>query len=378
MAHFIEHMMFKGTSQRSAQQIAREIDALGGVLNAQTSKEYTVYYTKVLDEHLAPASEVLFDLFLNSEFSPEELEKEKQVVLQEIRMTEDTPDDYITDLYARAYFRNSPLGEPILGSMDSVGSIGRDDILRFIEQAYDPHSVVVVGVGNLEHQRLVDLTGPLFEGLIPRARSPKAGDAGDFGGAREIFSKDLEQVHFTLGTRGPAMEQDQRWDYIVLNNILGGSMSSLLFQEVREKLGLVYSIYSYLSAYSDCGTLAVYAGTNPENAVKTLEVICEQMRRLKKGDLGGIRLEEVKTQLKGNLLLSRENTESRMASNAKNELYFGRDVPVEEVLSHIDAVSQGDVIALARQIFDDSCMTLVALGRTAQNETALTLDSIND
>jgi predicted Zn-dependent peptidase len=368
MAHFTEHMMFKGTEKRSAIQIAREIDALGGLLNAQTAKEYTVYYTKVLDEHLDKASDILFDLFLNSKMDPDELEKEKKVVLQEIRMTEDTPDDYITDLFAEAFFHDSPLGTSILGTEDSVSGYLREYVFDFINRYYSPKSIVIAAVGNVDHSHLVDLVSHRFEGIIDNTDEQKKGQVSPFAASQKVFFKDIEQVHITLGTEGAAMNDERRWTYIVLNTILGGSMSSMLFQEAREKLGLVYSIYSYLSSYRDCGVLAMYAASTPDNIHKTLKVIGRQMKRLKDGDLLDMSLDDVKAQIKGNLLLSRESTVSRMSSLAKNEIYYNREVSVEEVIEKIQTVTLDDIITLANDIFVQDRITLVSLGKIDQTE----------
>jgi predicted Zn-dependent peptidase len=368
MAHFTEHMMFKGTPRRSALQIAKEIDALGGHMNAQTSKEYTVYYVKVLDEHLFKAGDILFDLFLNAEINPEELEKEKKVVLQEIHMTEDTPDDYITDLFAEAFFRKTTLGTSILGTHKHVGSFKREHIKDFLASSYIPGSVIIAGAGSLEHQALVDFAGPLFSGLGPKNRSADKDISLPQDGITKIHTRDIEQVHLTMGTAGTAMNDDTRWAYIVLNTIFGGSMSSMLFQEAREELGLVYSIYSYLSSYRDCGVLAIYAASTAENVNKTLEVISKQMMRLKKGDFRDIKLEDIKAQIKGNLLLSRESSVSRMFSMAKNEIYYGREVSVDEVIEKIQAVNFDNIVDLANKIFIDEKLTLVSLGRISQEQ----------
>lgn len=362
MAHFVEHMLFKGTPARDALQIAKDIDALGGILNAQTAKEYTVYYVKVLDESLAKAADVLFDIFRNSVIDPEELAKEKKVVLQEISMTEDTPDDYINDLFAEAFFHQTPLGTSILGNTDTVSAISRDDCCAFMRDVYDAGSIVITGVGNLEHQQLIDLAAHRFADLPPSSRTGHI-TIPPMGGNRAIHVKDLEQIHFNLGTIGPAMRDETRWTYIVLNSLLGGSMSSMLFQEVREKLGLVYSIYSYLSAYDDCGVMALYAATTPENIIKTLDVVGAQLKRVKQGDLGDMKLDEVKALIRGNLLLARESTESRMSALAKNEMYYQRDLPIEEVLRKINAVSSEAVVELAQQIFVEDKMTLCSLGK---------------
>jgi predicted Zn-dependent peptidase len=368
IAHFTEHMLFKGTPSRTAQQIAKEIDALGGHLNAQTSKEYTIYYTKVLDEHLFKAADIVFDLFLNAEINPDELEKEKKVVLQEIRMTEDTPDDYITDLFAEAFFRNTTLGISILGTVEHVGSFGRQSIIDFINTSYSPESIIVAGAGNLDHQELVDFTTPLFEGMNQRQGRYDEQIPPSLSGVKKVYYKDIEQVHFTLGTTGSAMNDKRRWVYIVLNTMLGGSMSSMLFQEAREERGLVYSIYSFLNAYRDSGALAIYTACTPENVNKTLEVISTQMKRLKAGDLKDIKLEDIKAQIKGNLLLSRESSVNRMSSMAKNEIYYGREVTVEEVVEKLQAVCLEDIVSLANDIFVEDKITFVSLGRIEQDE----------
>jgi len=370
MAHFIEHMLFKGTPKRSAVQIAKEIDALGGHLNAQTAKEYTVYYTKVLDEHLSRAGDILFDFFLNALIDPVELEKEKNVVLQEIHMTEDTPDDYITDLFANAFFHDSPMGAPILGTAGHVSSFRRENLLDFISSSYAPEAIIIAGAGNLKHQDLVDLATPLFEGLSPRTGPYDEHARPHVGAGVKVYARDIEQVHFILGTLGSTMNDEKRWSYIVLNTMLGGSMSSMLFQEAREELGLVYSIYSYLSAYRDCGALAIYAASTPENVNKTLDVIGKQMMRLKNGDLLDIRLEDIKAQIKGNILLSRESTVSRASSMAKNEMYYRREVMVEEVIGKINAVSIDDIVELANDIFVNDKLTFVSLGRISQDSLA--------
>ncbi|HVN72877.1 MAG TPA: pitrilysin family protein [Desulfomonilia bacterium] len=372
IAHFTEHMLFKGTKRRSATQIAKEIDALGGHLNAQTSKEYTVYYTKVLDEHLFKAADILFDLFLNAEINPDELEKEKKVVLQEIRMTEDTPDDYITDLFAEAFFHDTSLGASILGTIEHVGAFGRQDIMDFLNTSYAPESIIIAGAGNLDHEAVVDFTRPLFEGMNKRKGCYDEQVPHSLSGVRKMYYKDIEQVHFTLGTTGSAMNDERRWAYIVLNTMLGGSMSSMLFQEAREERGLVYSIYSFINSYRDCGTMAIYAACTPDNVNKTLEVISTQMKRIKSVQLSDIKLDDIKAQIKGNLLLARESSVNRMSSMAKNEIYYGREVTVEEVMEKLHAVTLEDVVDLANDIFIEDKLTFVSLGRIDQNSLHLT------
>ncbi|MEA3223623.1 MAG: pitrilysin family protein [Thermodesulfobacteriota bacterium] len=368
IAHFTEHVMFKGTKRRTALQIAKEIDALGGILNAHTAKEHSAYYIKVLDEHLEKAIDVLSDIFLNSEFKPEEIEKEKNVVLQEIRMTEDTPDDYVAELFSMTFFHNTPLGVSILGSPPTVKGFTRDHVISFIDQAYSPNAIVIAGAGNLDHARVVDLLRSRFESYNRAHNHNRELTTPPMGGGCLARHKDLEQVHITLGTAGPMVTDNKRWAYVVLNTVLGGGMSSMLFQEAREKLGIVYSIYSYLSAYEDCGVLAVYAGTSDDHVSQTIEVIGAQARRLKQGDFAGLKLDDVREQIKGHLLLARESTESRMATLAKNVIYYGRDVPIDEVIEKINSVRAQDLVELAEEIFVEDNMTLVALGKVEDSQ----------
>ncbi len=366
LAHFTEHMMFKGTRTRSAFDIASGVDALGGVLNAHTAKEYTAYYVKVLDEHLDKAADILEDLFMNSTFPEDEIEKEKQVVLQEIRMSEDSPDEYITELFSREFFKGTSLSYPILGSEDTVRSFSRGDILDFISNSYTPGSIVLVGAGNIRHSQLVDMAAERFSRLDRRRGKEQALVERISGGRDLVVQKDLEQVHLTIGTRGPSMGDDRRWAYIVLNTVFGGGMSSMLFQEARERLGLVYSIYSYIYSYEGCGAMAVYAATTPDKLAQTIKVVSEQMLHVKKGEFGGLTLDDIKAQIKGHLLLSRESTESRMGSIGKNEIYYGRDVPIEEILEKIDRVGSDDLVTLAQEIFVRENMTFVALGKVVE------------
>jgi predicted Zn-dependent peptidase len=370
IAHFIEHMLFKGTETRSALQIAKEIDALGGILNASTGKEYTVYYVKVLDEHLDKAADVLFDIFLNSTIEPDEIEKEKKVVLQEIHMVEDSPEDLISDLFARAVFEGTSLGNPILGTAESINSLSRRNILDHIARCYDSESVIVSAAGNLEHERILKISDSRFESLSRRKRKISSAN-GPLGLHHAVHERDLEQIHFTMGIKGPSMKDDRRWVYSLLNSIFGGSMSSMLFQEVREKLGLVYSIYSYLNIFEDCGVMAVNAATTMENMVKTLEVLSEQMRKLKSGDFGGLRLSDVKAQMRGHILLSQEITEHKMSSIAKNEMFYGRDISVEEIIEKINQVSEEELVKLAGDIFAKENISLVTLGREKNKQQTL-------
>jgi predicted Zn-dependent peptidase len=282
-------------------------------------------------------------------------------------MTEDTPDDYINDLFAEAFFHGTTLGSSILGTRDHVGAFKREHIMDFLSSSYTPEAIIVAGSGSIQHQTLVDFATPLFERLSSKKRRNGENIRLPLGGGKKIYAKDIEQVHLTVGATGSAMNDERRWTYIVLNTMLGGSMSSMLFQEAREELGLVYSIYSYLSAYHDCGVLAIYAASSPENVNKTLEVISKQMARLKKGQLSDIKLDDVKAQIKGNILLSRESTVNTMSSMAKNEMYYGREVTVDEVIEEIKAVSLDNIVELANDIFVNEELIFVTLGRMSQD-----------
>jgi predicted Zn-dependent peptidase len=266
------------------------------------------------------------------------------------------------------FFHNTPLGVSILGNPSIVKGFTRDHVISFIDQAYGPNAIAIVGVGNLDHARVVDLLRSRFEPYNRAHNHNRELTTPPMGGGCLARHKDLEQVHITLGTQGTGVTDNKRWAYVVLNTVLGGGMSSMLFQEAREKLGIVYSIYSYLSSYEDCGVLAVYAGTTEDHVSQTIEVIGAQAERLKQGDFAGIKLDDVRAQIKGDLLLARESTESRMATLAKNEIYYGRDVPMDEVIEKINSVRDQDLVELAEEIFVEDNMTLVALGKVDDSQ----------
>jgi predicted Zn-dependent peptidase len=254
-----------------------------------------------------------------------------------------------------------------LGTAGSIDTISRNDMTEHVKKYYDAGSVIVSAAGNLEHERLLDISGSRF-GIIKNRKRDFSDITGPKGLNHKVYERDLEQIHFTLGLKGPSLKDEKRWVYSVLNSIFGGSMSSMLFQEVREKLGLVYSIYSYLNIYEDCGVLAVNAATTPENMAKTLQILSEQMKKIKKGDFGGLKLEDVKAQMRGHVLLSQEITEHKMSSIAKNEMFYGREIPVEEIIEKINAVREEELISLANDIFAMENISLVTLGRDLQEQ----------
>ncbi|WP_026840122.1 M16 family metallopeptidase [Citrifermentans bremense] len=362
VAHFIEHLLFKGTERRSSLDIAREIDSVGGVLNAFTSREYVCYYAKVLDKFLPKAVDLLTDIFLHSTFDPEEIEKERRVVLQEINMMEDTPDDLIHDLFHQHFWKGHPLGMSILGDAESVTGLSRDSIIAYKEQMYRSDDVIVTAAGNLTHDKLTALLEEYLH-CVPSGNGRTESAPPVYERRIELVEKDLEQIHVCLGLKGVQQSHPQRYDAFIMNAILGGSMSSRLFQEVREKSGLAYSVYSYIASHADAGSLVVYAGASPENQAELLEIMLREIGRFKREPVPAEQLDGAREQLKGNLLLSLESSDNRMSRLAKNEIYFGTPLPLSEIMEGFDRVTAESIQSLAVDILDNSALTLVMLGR---------------
>jgi predicted Zn-dependent peptidase len=361
VSHFIEHLLFKGTKKRTAAQIAEEMDSVGGVLNAFTGKEYTCYYAKVLGEDLTMATDLLADIFLDSVFDPAEIDRERQVVLQEISQAEDTPDDFIHDLFTLKFWNGHPLALPIFGSVETVNRIDRELLTTFMAERYRAGRVFIAAAGKLDHRRLVDHCENLF------ARIPGDGRGETITPPPEhqtvlVHQKELEQAHICLGGPGLSQLNDLRYASYVLNTALGGGMSSRLFQEVRERRGRVYSIYSFMSSYADCGYFGVYAGTNPEWVDEVIEVTLEELGKVAREGITSVELTRAKSQMKGNMLLGMESTDSRMNRLARNEIYYSRDIPLAELAKRIDAVRADQVVELASSWFRPERMALVVLG----------------
>jgi predicted Zn-dependent peptidase len=355
-------MFFKGTASRSAAQISREIDALGGEMNAFTTRETTTFYVKVLDEQLKPALALLADLFHRSRFPPKEIEKEKQVVMEEMRMVQDDPEELVQDLHTRQAFGGHPLGRPILGQAATIRNLARREILRYIAASYHPHETIVAVAGNFEPTRLLPLLDAHFGRFERPAESKRNRWPAEVRGGLEVHHKKLEQAHLCLGLRGIPVDHKDRYAAYLLNAVLGGNVSSRLFQEIREKRGLAYSIYSCLSAYTDGGMWSVYAGTRPAEAPKVVELISREIKRL---CAGGVRKEELaraKNQMKGSVMLGLESTSSRMSKLAKDELHYGRRVSLDEVMASIDRVSESQLLQLSRELFDARRLSVTALG----------------
>jgi predicted Zn-dependent peptidase len=362
LSHFIEHMFFKGTRSRTATDISREIDALGGEMNAFTTRETTAFYVKVLDQQVEPALALLADLFHHSRFETKEVEKEKQVVLEELRMVQDDPEDLVQDLHAQQAFEQHPLGRPILGDAGIIQSLRREHLLTYVARHYHPLQTVIAVAGNFDLKQLLPLMERSF-GSFQRSGWPRLNRwPPEVKGGLQVRQKPLEQAHLCLGLRGLPLTHKDRYAAHALNAVLGGSVSSRLFQEIREKRGLAYSIYSYLSSFSDAGMLTVYAATRPREAARVAELVCREVRRLRSSGVDRKELERAKNQMKGSLMLGLESTHSRMSKLAKDELFHGRQTTLEEMMGEIDRVSSDQVLRLARELLDFQTLSVTALG----------------
>lgn len=361
ISHFIEHLLFKGTERRTAYEIAKEIDSVGGSLNAFTGREYTCFYAKVIDKNLPLAIDLLSDIFLHPLFDAKDVEKERMVILQEIKMVEDTPDDYVHDLFNRVCWGDHPLGYPILGTSDLVQSFSRDEIYRYFKENYQPNQIVICAAGSLDHNDVVERIQKTF-GQIRKAERNRERTRPQSISTTNVLNRELEQVHFCLGTKGLQYNHSLRFASYILNTILGGGMSSRLFQEIRENRGLAYSVYSYLPTYTDAGLVVVYAGTGEDTFHEVINLTLKEFNSLKGDPFRNGELETTKEQLKGNLLLGLESSDNMMTRLAKNEIYFGSYLPVGEVLRGIDQVKADEVRSLASELFDERFFCLTLLG----------------
>jgi len=362
ISHFIEHMLFKGTTHRTAEQIARSVDSIGGNLDAFTAKELVSFNTKVLDEHLSLAFDVLADLVLHPLFRKEDIEKEKGVILEEIKMENDSPDYLVHEIFSANFWKDHALGKPILGTRETVKRFRRPAIQAYYASVYAPSNLTVTAAGNLKHDRLVALVREHFETLRPRAAAPPDSVPNTHARIALRHKKALEQVHLCLGVPSYPMPHEQRFACYVLNTLLGGGMSSRLFQNIRERQGLAYAVFSELSPYRDTGCLSVYAGTSIESARKVVRAVTGEFRLLKEEAIGEEELRRAKDHLKGSLMLSLESTGSRMSNLARQEMYFGRFFSLDELVESIEAVTAGDVQKIARKFFDARQIALTVLG----------------
>jgi predicted Zn-dependent peptidase len=363
LSHFVEHMVFKGTKNRSAEQIARSVDSIGGGLDAFTSKELVSYNVKVLDEHLPNAFDVIADLTLNPLFKPADIEKEKGVILEELKMEVDNPEYLIHEIFASNFWKGHPLGRPILGTKQTIRSFDRDAVDRYYKQCYTPSNILITAAGSLDHNRLVNLVGDQFADLKPRKTTRRAKPPEPH--APLVFkNKDsLEQVHVYVGVPSIEIAHEARFACFILNAILGGGMSSRLFQNIRERQGLAYTVYSELTMYRDAGCMLVYAGTSQKNAGKVVDSVVRELRKLADERVTEDEMRRSKDHLKGSYVLGLESTSSRMANLARQELYFHRFFSLDEMLDKVERVTAEEVQALAQQFFDPKRMAVAMLGR---------------
>ena len=361
IAHFVEHMLFKGTPSRTAEDIAQQVDSLGGHMDAFTSKEYAGYYIKVLDEHLSTALDVLSDLVLNPKFDPEDIEREKKVILEEIKMVEDTPDDLVHELFTQSFWRDHPLGQPILGTAESVQALTPQVLRSYFANTYTARNFVVAAVGNISHAQMKALVEPTF-GALNATGDTAMGQPPAVVRHAQVRSKDLEQSHVLLGTSSYPQNHDDRYAAYVLNTMLGGSMSSRLFQNVREKRGLAYAVFSNLVAYRDAGQLTIYAGCANGVVRELVKVVVDELRGMKQPPPEA-ELRRAKDHLKGSLMLSLESTSSRMSNLARQEMYFDRQFGLDETIESIERVTAVDVVRVARDLFANGALGATVLGQ---------------
>lgn len=362
ISHFIEHMLFKGTDKRSAKEIADSIDSIGGQLNAFTGKECTCYYTKTLDTHAEIALDVLSDMFFNSKFEKKDIDIERKVVIEEIGMYEDSPEELVHDVLSEVVWDGNALGYPILGTYDCLHGIDKDKIKGYLNDNYLPQNTVIAVAGNFEDERMVSLIEEKFSQWEASKDIQDGFQNAEFKAGTKIKEKDTEQIHICMGFKGIEHGNDQLYPLLAVNNVLGGGMSSRLFQKIREEMGLVYSIYSYPSSYKNAGLFTIYAGMNPEHLDKVLELITKETRHMLKEGISKEELEKSKEQLKGNYILGLESTSSRMNSIGKSEVLLGRIYNPDEILKKIDEVNAERVDEVIKRIFSSDKMSFSAVG----------------
>jgi len=365
ITHFIEHMLFKGTSKRSALEIAKELDRLGGYSNAFTAREQTCFHAKVLPEDVPQILELLTDLLLNSRFAEEDIEREKKVILQEIKTVEDSPEELVHELFGSFLWGESPLGRSILGEWETVSAFTREDIVSFFERYYGPPNLYLVATGKIDHEKLCDITEDYLKEIklcFKSERRPPHPQSGF-----RVYTRELEQVHFVLGVPTPGAKEEARYSALYLNTLLGGNMSSRLFQEIREKRGLAYTVYSFLSLYEDVGVLGIYAAVEREKLRETLTIIAEEVANFCEGKFQEEEQRAAFDHLKSALLLSSDSLETRMTRLARNEILFGRYIPFEETLERLRTLPSSEITAFSKKIFGRQ-PALVVLGPVSEED----------
>lgn len=372
ISHLLEHMAFKGTRRRSAREIAEEIETVGGHLNAYTSRENTAYYAKVLKEDLPLAIDVLADILQHATMDPDELSRERAVIVQEIMQTNDTPDDVIFDHFQEVAFPNQALGRPVLGQAERIQNLPRETIIDFMQSNYSAPRMIVAAAGKLDHEELVSLAEKAFIDLPEKDKLTY--EAAQYSGGQFRKSRDIEQAHIVLGFEGIPYESPEFYAASTFSNLFGGGMSSRLFQEIREKRGLVYSIYSFVSCYHDSGIFGIYAGTGEDEAKELIPVICNEIKNITNG-IKENEIDRARAQLKSATLMSLESTSSRCEQLARQLMIFKRPLPVDEIVEKIESVTKSDVQNAAHTLTNGKA-TFAALGRIAKVEKFSTLENM--
>lgn len=369
IAHFVEHMLFKGTTGRSAQQIAQEIDSIGGQLDAFTTKEYAGYYIKVLDEHLPLAVDLLGDLVQRPAFAPDDVAREKSVILEEIKMVEDAPDDLVHEVFAQQFWPKHPLGRPILGSPETVESFGPEVLRDYFRRMYVAPQLLIAVAGHTEHAQIRDLIAKTFTAAGTTSGESRTSPPEPVGGVAHR-QKDIEQSHVCMGTPAYHQAHQDRHALYVLNTILGGSMSSRLFQHIREDRGLAYSVWSTITSYSDAGMVTIYAGCANDRVAEVVDLAVAELRGLRETAVPGDELRRAKDHLKGNLVLNLESSASRMSHLARQFIFFGRQYTLDEMTRAVDAVTADDVQRVANELFHDEGLAATVVGPTSESPVA--------
>lgn len=365
VAHMVEHMMFNGTAGRTSKEIAESIESVGGQINAYTSREMTAYYIHLLKDDVPMALEVLSDIIQHSTFPDKELEKERDVILQEIGMSNDTPDDLIYDIYQETAYPEQALGAPILGTADIVSNMQKETLFDYVQRFYTPSKLVISAAGNISHEETLSRVEALFTDLPEDTHQTYR--AADYGGGECRMQKDLEQSHIVLGFQSISRNDPEYYTAVLLSTILGGGMSSRLFQEVREKRGLVYSVYASHSAFSDDGQFEIYAGTGPDKLPQLMPVLCDEVQKTIQENVTSEELIRAKSQLRTSILMSRESMLSRANRQAKHLLNFDKKLDIQDIIARIESVSEKDIRNMAGRVFT-SKPTLAALGPLGQLE----------
>lgn len=357
ISHFIEHMVFKGTQKRSIKEIAQSLESVGGYLNAFTSKEHTCYYARAMDEHLELAMDVLSDLIFSPTFPEKEIEKEKGVVLEELKQAEDDPDDIIHDYFENAIFGSHPLGMPVIGTVESVSSLRRKDLCQYRSQRYTAHNLVIAAAGNIKHDDVVrlatDYTKKASKGNCQENQTMGETNIEKPNSKLKEYYKPIQQAHICLGTLGCNIKSEKRFPMQVLTTLLGDGMSSRLFQNIREKYGFAYAVYSFNNMMLDTGSTGIYINTDKNHIQQCIDLVKKELKKLRKHKISKQDLKRTQAQLKGNLMLSLENIPNRMIRLGSSELYFGELIPIDTIISKIDAVTQNEVLEIAENIFNE-------------------------